>query len=104
MARFDVYANPDKSERGEIPYLLDVQNNHLLNLQTRVIIPLWSAELLEPRSATLNPAFQVAGRMVAMDTASLGAAPVQALKRPVAHLGDQQFSIQNALDHLFGIY
>ena len=104
MARFDVYANPDKTERVDIPYFLDVQNDHLTNLQTRVVVPLWRAELLEPRSTALSPAFQVAGRSVAMDTASLGSVPMRALKRPVTNLAEQQLSIQNALDHLFGTY
>jgi toxin CcdB len=29
MARFDVYANPEASERKHTPYLLDVQNDYI---------------------------------------------------------------------------
>ena len=29
MARFDVFANPEASERAETPYFLDVQNDYI---------------------------------------------------------------------------
>jgi toxin CcdB len=31
MARFDVYANPDASERKITPYLVDVQNDYIVS-------------------------------------------------------------------------
>ena len=40
MARFDVFANPDASERRHTPYLIDVQNEFIDALTTRVVIPL----------------------------------------------------------------
>ena len=40
MARFDVYANPDSAERRFTPFFLDVQNDYISGLETRVVIPL----------------------------------------------------------------
>ncbi|HSO45267.1 MAG TPA: CcdB family protein, partial [Rhodoferax sp.] len=95
MARFDVYANPDASERALIPFLLDVQNDYIQGLQTRVVVPLWDGDALLPRAADLNPEFEVAGRRVAMDTPALGAIPVALLRQTVGNLVSQQIAIQN---------
>jgi toxin CcdB len=104
MARFDVYPNPDKSERTVIPYLLDVQSDHILGMNKRVVVPLWDSEQFEQPLDTITPLFEVAGQSVLMDTASLGAVPLRVLAHPVANLLAQQQPIQNALDALFGAY
>ncbi len=104
MARFDVYANPDPAERKVIPYLLDIQNDHLKGLQTRVMVPLWHAAKVPTPATGLNPEFEVAGQRIILDTAAVGAIPLAALRGVVDNLGSQQLTIQNALDTLFGGY
>ena len=104
MARFDVYPNPDRLERALIPFLLDIQNDHIKGMQTRVVVPLWLSDQLELQLETINPAFEVAGLTVVMDTPSLGAAPIATLGQAVDNLSAQQLAIQNALDTLFGGY
>jgi toxin CcdB len=104
LARFDVYANPDTDERKRVPYLLDVQNDYLHGLETRVVIPLWTASALPLRAKGLNAELEVAGRTVVMETAAIGAIPTGELRRPVANLAHQQLTIQDALDSLFGSY
>ena len=39
MARFDVYANPVVAERKHTPYFLDVQNDYIDHIATRVVCP-----------------------------------------------------------------
>jgi toxin CcdB len=102
MARFDVWANPDAGERALIPFFLDVQNDYILGLQTRVVVPLWASDSLGTKVADLNPEFEVNGLRVVMDTPALGAVPAAALKRLAGNLTSQQLAIQNALDTLFG--
>ena len=104
MARFDVYPNPDRTERSLIPFLLDIQSDHIKGMQTRVVVPLWHAALLELQLETVNPTFEVAELTVVMDTPSLGAVPIATLGRAVDNLSVQQLAIQNALDTLFGGY
>lgn len=104
MARFDVYQNPSAQERGAIPFFLDIQNDHVKGLQSRVVVPLWQTDSLPDKLAELNPEFEFQGLTVVMDTPSLGAVPVAALQRVVGNLADQQWRIQNALDTLFGGY
>lgn len=102
MARFDVYVNPDPNERKVVPYLLDVQNDYLHGLETRVVIPLRSANLIQLRAKGLNHELEVTGKAVVMETAAIGAIPIGELRRPVVNLSRDQLTIQNALDTLFG--
>jgi toxin CcdB len=104
MARFDVFQNPDASERPHTPYFLDVQNDYIDGLDTRVVIPLRSEGAFGPRARDLNPLLQVAGDAVVLDTATLGAVPVSALRRPVLHLDAGRNDVLAALDTLFGAY
>ena len=104
MARFDAYANPVVSERKHTPYLLDVQNDFIDALITRVVIPLRKEAAFGARARNLNPVLLVADDSVVLDTAALGAVPVTELRKRVANLGEQRALVQDALDALFGAY
>ena len=57
MARFDVYTNPDKSEHLHTPFVLDVQNDHIDAVETRIVIPLRDAQvhgIRDRKSTRLN--------------------------------------------------
>ncbi|MBC5766944.1 CcdB family protein [Ramlibacter albus] len=104
MARYDVYANPDTAERKFVPFYLDVQNDFLEGMDTRVVVPLWSPAALHRRLRGLNPELSVDGKKVVMDPAAIGAVPMADLRRPVDNLASQQLEIQDALDTLLGGY
>ncbi|MDO8377278.1 MAG: CcdB family protein [Aquabacterium sp.] len=104
MARFDVFTNPDVAERPHTPYFLDVQNDYIAGLETRVVIPLRTEAAFGPRARDLNPLLQVAGDSVVLDTAALGAVPTQALRSPHGHLSAGREDVLAALDTLFGSY
>ena len=103
MARFDVYPNPDAGERAAIPYWLDLQNN-FMEVDTRVVVPLHTANRFHPLVSKLNPVLVVEGRDCVMNTSALGAVAATDLARPVANLRAQQIDIQQALDTVFGGY
>lgn len=104
MPRFDVDANPAANERRATPYFLDVQNNHIDGLLTRVMIPLRREDHFGPRAGRLNPRLDVAGTSVVLDTAALGAVPCAMLRQPVSHLTDGRDAVADALDTLFGAF
>ncbi len=104
MARFDVYAHPDAELRKFTPYLLDVQNSYIDNLATRVVLPLRAASAFSLAMRDLNPAFQVKGKDVVLDTAAIAAFPASGLSKPVANLAAGSAEIVAALDTLFGSY
>lgn len=104
MARFDVYPHPDAAMRLVTPFLLDVQNNFIDQLQSRVVIPLRLAAAFGPPMRDLNPLFNISGQAVVLDTAAMAAFPLSELKKPVASLLPQSQDIVAALDTLFGSY
>lgn len=104
MARFDVYANPEAAERGLTPYLVDVQNDYIDGLATRVVVPLRPARAFGARAERLHPLVQVHGEDMVLDTAAMGAVPRSELRTPIGSLKAFQADIQSALDALFGAY
>lgn len=105
MARFDIYSNPGKN-KGNIPYLLEVQSNVISGLATRLVIPLrtmsgFSALALP---TDLFPTITVNGVDHFLDTPQMGAIPVIELKVKVGTAQTYQFEIQTALDRVLGAY
>ena len=104
MARYDIFAHPDASEREHMPFFLAVQNSYLDLIQTTVVIPLCIPESLPTSVPDLNPFLTVLGQELVLNTAALGPVPNSVLQRPLANLSANQNSIQTALDTLFGGY
>jgi toxin CcdB len=104
VARFDVYANPFAPERRHTPYVVDVQNDHLGPLATRVVIPLRTPASFGTPARGLNPVLQIDGRAAVLDTAAMAPVPAALLKKPVHHLQGARDEVLDALDTLFGGY
>jgi toxin CcdB len=104
MARFDVYRHPDTKQRATTPFLLDVQNEYISGLQTRVVVPLRRAERVPVPLRDLNPVLDIEGVAVVLDTAALAAVPLSFLKKSVTNVRAKGAIITNALDALFGGY
>lgn len=105
MARFDVYANTGAHAHA-MPYLLDVQPDLLNGLDSRVVVPLRSAERFVDVKIPerLMPLFDVNGTACLMETPRLAAVPQRLLKQPAASLAHEQDRILAALDFLFQGY
>jgi len=104
MARFDVYRHPDTGLRKFTPYLLDIQNDYINSVDTRVVLPMRSAKLFGPPMRDLNPGFEIDGMAVVLDTPAIAAFPAAELRQPVLSLRAQSDAIVSALDTLFGSY
>lgn len=105
MSRFDIYANPSHNRR-DIPFLVDVQNNLISGLATRIVVPLRPLGLYFSASppSDLFPLITVLGDQHVFDCPQLAAIPLKHLKTLVASARAHQFAIQSALDRLFGGY
>lgn len=104
MARFDVYVHPAAPMRKFTPFLLDVQNDYINGLDSRVVIPLRAATLYRTRLRDLNPAFEIDSTEVVLDTAAIAAFPARELVKRVTSLESQREEIVAAMDCLFGAY
>jgi len=104
LARFEIYTHPDASARKKTPYLLDIQNEYIDSLASRIVIPLRPVALFKNRLRDLNPVFDILGKQVVLDTASMAAFPTRELNKCVANLQDKNEEIIAALDCIFGSY
>jgi toxin CcdB len=101
MAQFDVHRNINPGSRDWAPYLLDVQNDLLDPLATRVVVPLIKMEEMDKPARRLNPRFAIEDTELVMSTAELAGVPVRALGEKVASLAERRDEIMAALDMLF---
>lgn len=99
-----MYPHPDALARKSTPYLLDVQNEYIDSLESRIVIPLRAATLYKTRLRDLNPVFEILGKQVVLDTAAMAALPTRELIKSVANLQSHQEEIVAALDCIFGSY
>ena len=104
MGRLDVYANPETAERKHTPYFLDVQNDYISGLETRVVIPLRREAAFGPRARALHPLVAFGTEKFVLDTAAIGAVPTTELRKVVGRLAEAKSEVQEALDALFGAY
>ena len=84
--------------------IVDVQNDYIDGLNTRVVIPLRRESAFGPRVSALHPLVSVGADRVVLDTAAIGAVPTAELRRAVGSLRDSRDEIQQAMDMLFGGY
>ncbi|MDD5372584.1 MAG: CcdB family protein [Sulfurimonas sp.] len=97
MAQFDVYKNPNQKTNQEIPFLLDIQNDILKELSTRVVVPL----VLNMKPAKiLNPKFEINSLTVTMSTAELAGISTDNLGLLVCSLKDKRDEIISAVDFM----
>lgn len=97
MAQFDVYENLNEKSKQNIPYLLDIQNDILKNLSTRVVIPL----VITNQSINfLNPKFTINQIDVILSTAELASIPMENLGNKICSLKEKREEIIGAVDFL----
>jgi toxin CcdB len=101
MAQFDVRVNLNTRSKKRVPYLLDVQNDLLDDLMTRVVVPLVLASAIGGGAERLNPAFKIKGRNLAMSTAEMAGVPKNILGEKITSLIDERNQIIGAIDFLF---
>jgi len=97
MAQFDVYENTNRATAELFPYLLDVQNDLLDDLRTRVVVPLGVG--IQP-VRHLNPTFEIEGKKVVMSTADMAGISLNACGQKVLSLESKRNEIIDALDFL----
>ncbi|MCG3662698.1 CcdB family protein [Aliarcobacter butzleri] len=97
MAQFDVYENLNEKSKQNIPYLLDIQNDILKDLTTRVVIPL----IITNKAINfLNPKFAINQIDVILSTAELASIPIEILGNKVCSLKEKREEIIGAVDFL----
>jgi hypothetical protein len=100
LAQFDVHRNPSAATRGQIPYVLVVQSDALVDASRRVVMPLARRDEIKTRVETLNPEFVIDGIACVAMPLDVVSVPLSALGEVIANLADRSDSIIRAIDEL----
>ncbi|HID37575.1 MAG TPA: plasmid maintenance protein CcdB [Ghiorsea sp.] len=99
MAQFDVYASKDNNTA--YPLLVDVQNELLHTLNTRLVIPLTPLTLIESTMpSTLCPILHLEQGDFVLMTQFMSSMPTTALDTPIASISNFHDDIVRAVDLL----
>lgn len=101
MRQFDVYANMDKDTNKTYPYFVDIQNELLDTLNSRVVIPLTPASKSANRyPANLCPNIKIENKTYCLLTHQLTSVSVNFLKKNASSLASDRDEIVRAIDFL----
>lgn len=101
MTQFTVYRNANPATKAVVPYLLNVQNDLLEDLSTRVVVPLYPAAAMKGKALrTLTPVFEIDGKSYAMMTPQIAGIAKPSLGAVVADLSANRDEIVAAIDLL----
>jgi toxin CcdB len=101
MPQFTVHRNPNPETKAVYPYLLDVQNDLVAGLGTRVVVPLGLASSMKGKLIrTLMPVFEIDGRQYAMLTPQLAGVSRKQVGPKVTDLAHHRDEIIAAMDLL----
>lgn len=102
MSQFSLYRNENKSSNKAYPYFVDIQNDLLSGLNTRLVIPLSPYTMLDKTDAKkLCPIIQIADdHKLVLLTHQMTSIPKSILKKEVATLHNYRYEILGAVDML----
>nr|VFJ77056.1 MAG: toxin CcdB [Candidatus Kentron sp. FW] len=101
MTQFVVYENRNQNSREAYPYVVDVQNNLLDSLNSRLVIPLTSyGHWGDLNISNLCPIITIDDVRYVLLTHQMTTVPVSALKTPVTSLDHYRDDIVSAIDFL----
>ncbi len=101
MKQFTVYENPNSISNSAIPFLLDVQNDLLNDLTTRVVVPMcYASSMNNKHLSNVTPVFEIEGKNCIMLTPQLAGIPDIELGPVVTNLAEHRPEIIAALDFL----
>ena len=99
MAQFTLYRNTNRQTQNRYPFLLDVQNDFLDALKTRLVIPVVKLTQQEPITR-LNPLFEWEQEQYLLMVQEMAAIPSSNLGKPMTELGTLRSEILAAIDFL----
>ena len=97
MAQFDVYKNENDQTNQRVPYLLDIQNDILDSINTKIVIP-----LVKDKNdfKGLIKEFIIENQKVYLTTSQMGTIHKNELKTKITTLQNQKEEIKNSIDFL----
>ncbi len=101
MPQFTLYKNENKNSKKTYPYFIDVQNDLVNDLNSRVVIPLSSQDSLKNLNVKrLCPTIEIDQGIFVLLTHQMTSVPCSALKNKVTSLKHYRYEILSAIDLL----
>lgn len=105
MKQFNLYANEDKDTNQAYPYFVDVQNNMLDGLKSRLVMPIIPVEKSKTPRANLYPqnlcpVIEIGRKKYVLMTHQITSVSVQMLKNEEGSLLKYRDEIVAAIDFL----
>lgn len=101
MSQFTLYLNTEKSTKKTYPYFLDVQNDLVGMLNSRLVIPLTPANLLDAFAPEkLCPVIKIDSADFVLLTHQLTSVPIKILNTPVTSLEAFRDEVIGSIDFL----
>jgi len=99
MSQFDVYENPNKKNKTIYPYIIDIQNELISSLSTRIVIPLGKFSYFNNEQISgLTPVIDYQNEKYILLTPQISSMPTNLLNNPVGTLISMRDDIIGALD------
>ena len=99
MAQFDVYKNPNNRTKKQFPYIVDIQNEVVSEIDTRIVMPLGKASLFANEYMDrLTPQIEYNGEQLILLAPQLASVPEKMLKKPIGTIEHLRDEIMSALD------
>ena len=100
MRQYDICRNPNSSSRKQMPFVVVLQADLLLDFKTVVVAPLM-AETAATNISRLNPSVKVSGKTYRVSMAELAGISRQQLDEVVTNVEIQHREFVAAIDLLF---
>lgn len=101
MPQFTVYRNKNPQTFSTVPFLLDVQNDLLNDLETRVVVPLSPVSAMKGKTLRpLIPVLEIEGERFVMLTPQMAGIPKSELGAPITRVEQYRYEIIAAIDFL----
>lgn len=101
MPQFSLHRNPNAKTNAAIPFLLDVQNDLLSELGTRVVVPVFRRKNLKIQPLTkLTPEVEIQEEQHILMMPQLAGIPVRELGPVAGSLSNYRNEIISAIDLL----
>jgi toxin CcdB len=99
MAQFDVYTNPSAKSRNVYPFIIDIQNDLISDIATRIVIPLGKlSHFRNNKMKGLTPLITYESENYILLTPQVTSMPENLLKDPVGTLKSMRDEIISAID------
>ena len=99
MAQFDVYDNPSKATCKAYPYILELQNDVISEITTRIVVPLADNRYMSNEEfKELTPKISYEDKELLILIPQIASMSTNSLKNPVGSLSHLRDEIISALD------